>query len=266
MSSKQRLFQHTLLDVGKSCYFNSVLHEVASLPLFVLAIENTPQSQDHADSSYCLAFLKLFVPAIASLTLSPSSVLKWSSVTVGDRRMVQEDWIDFVYRLTTKFDSLYVPGALSDPGDLLEYVLSIVPGIAQMCTMDSTWTTTPPCGCRMARKEILTEECGLTITVSSNESLIPHIYKIFQHEQVSDYRCDCCGQHSSTEHPAVRQRLLRSLPRFLKISTTAPLTSAALPPDYHRHGPLRDYEMLDLSQLTPQHQRRTSRDTPYVLQ
>ncbi len=126
-----------------------------------------------------------------------------------------------VYRLTTKFDRQYVPGALSDPGDLLEYVLSIVPGIAQMCTMDSTWTTTPPCGCRMAKKEILTEECGLTITVSSNESLIHRIYKIFQPEQVSDYRCDCCGLHSRTGHPAVRQRFLHSLPRFLKISITA---------------------------------------------
>ena len=162
--------------------------------------------------------------------------------------MVQEDRIDFVCRLTTKFDKRYVPGALSDPGDLLEYVLSIVPGIAQMCTMDSSWTTTPPCGCHMARSEILTEECGLTITLSSNESLIRHINKIFQPEQVSDYRCDCCGRHSSSEHPAVRQRFLRSLPRFLKINITAPLTSAARPPDYHQHGPPRDYEMLDLSQ------------------
>ena len=51
MSSKQRLFQHTLLNVGNSCYFNSVLQVVASLPLFVLAIEYTPQNQDHADSS-----------------------------------------------------------------------------------------------------------------------------------------------------------------------------------------------------------------------
>jgi hypothetical protein len=123
MSSKQCLFQHTLLNVGNTCYFNSVLQVVASLPLFVLAIENTPQNQDHADSSYCLAFLKLFIPAIASPTLLPSSVLKWSSVTLGDWQMVQEDWIDFVCRLTIKFDNRYVPGALSDPGDLLEYVL-----------------------------------------------------------------------------------------------------------------------------------------------
>ena len=123
-----------------------------------------------------------------------------------------------------KFD-----GKRANPGDFFEYVLSIVPGIAQMCTMDSTWTTTPSCGCRMARKEILTEECGLSITLSSNESLIHHICKIFQPEQVSDYRCTCCGRHSSTEHPAVRQRFLRSLPWIMKISITAPLTSAAQP-------------------------------------
>jgi uncharacterized UBP type Zn finger protein len=246
------------LDVGNSCYFNSVLQVMASLPSFVLAIENTPKNQDHADSSYCSGFMKLFIAAIPSPTLSRSSVLQWASVTARDRRMVQEDWIDFVYRLMTKLDRRYVPSSLSGPGNLLQYVLFIVPGIAQMCTMDSTWTTTPTCGCRMARKEILTEECGLTITVSSNESLVHHIYKIFQPEQVSYYRCDCCGRHSSTEHPAVRQQSLCSLPRFLKINITAPLVSAALPPDYHHHGPLRDYEMLDLSQLTPQPQPRTS--------
>jgi hypothetical protein len=81
--------------------------------------------------------------------------------------MVQEDWIDFVYRLTTKFDSQYVTGALSDPSDMLEYVLSIVPGIAQMCSivhhgfdMDrypSLWLPYE------TRKEILTDECGLSM-------------------------------------------------------------------------------------------------------
>jgi hypothetical protein len=45
MSSKQRLFQHTLLNVGSSCYFNSVLQVVASLPSFVLAIENNPKTK-----------------------------------------------------------------------------------------------------------------------------------------------------------------------------------------------------------------------------
>jgi hypothetical protein len=100
----------------------------------------------------------------------------------------------------------------------------------------------------MVQEDWIDFVCRLT----TNESLIHHIYKILKSEQVSDYRCNCCGRHSSTEHPAVRQRFLRSIPRFLKISITAPLTSAALLPDYHRHGPLRDYEMLDLSQLTPQ--------------
>ncbi len=61
MSSKQCLFQHIPLNVGNTCFFNSVLQVVASLQSFVLAIENTPHNQDHADSSYCLAFLKLFM-------------------------------------------------------------------------------------------------------------------------------------------------------------------------------------------------------------
>ncbi len=190
-----------------------------------------------------------------------NDVLEWSSITVGDRQMVQEDWIDFVYRLTTKFNSWYVTGALSDPSDLLEYFLSIVPGIAQMCIMDSTWTSTPPCGCRTTRKERLTEECRLTKIVSSNELLVHHIHKIVQPEEVSDYRCDCCGRQSCSECPAIRQWSLRSLPRFLRINITAPLTSAGLPPDYHHHGSLRNYQGLDLSQINPRSHRRTSRYT-----
>jgi hypothetical protein len=162
-SNKQHIFQHTLWNVGNTCYLNCVMQVIASLPSFVTEIERAPQNRDHAGSSYCLAFLKLFIPVIASPTLSPSSVLEWSSATVGDRQMVQEDWIDFLYRLTTKFDSRYVTCALSDPSDMLEYVLSIVPGITQMCTMDSTWTTTPPCGCCTTLKEILTDECGLSM-------------------------------------------------------------------------------------------------------
>jgi hypothetical protein len=254
-------FQHTIKNVGNTCYFNSVLQVIVSLPSFVSSNEITLQNQDHADNSYYRALLKLFILAIASQTLSPSSALKWSSVMVGDRQMKQEEWINFVYSLTIKFDQLYVTGALSDPGDLLECVISIVPGIAQMCAMDSVWITTPPCSCRMAKKAVLTEERGLTITVSNQQSFIHHVYKIFQSEQVSYYHCDCCWRNSSADHPAMRQRSLRSLLRFLKISITAPLTSAARPPDYHHHGPPRDYEMLDLSELTPQPRRRSMRYT-----
>jgi hypothetical protein len=128
--------------------------------------------------------------------------------------------------------------------------------------MDSEWTTTSPCACRacLRQKEALKEESGLTITVTNNEPHIHHIHKIFQPE-VSNYRCDYCRRRSSTEHPAICQRSLHSFSRFLKVKITAPLTSAAPPPDYHQHGPLRDYEILDRFQLTPQPQRRPWRYT-----
>jgi ubiquitin C-terminal hydrolase len=62
MSSKQCLFQHTRLNVGNACYFNSVLQVVASLPLFVLAIKNTPHNQDHADSFLLSSILEALHP------------------------------------------------------------------------------------------------------------------------------------------------------------------------------------------------------------
>ena len=52
--------------------------------------------------------------------------------------------------------------------------------------------------------------------------------------------------------PAIRQLSLLSIPHFLRVNIVAPLNSAGLPVDYHCHGPIREYETLDLSQLTPQ--------------
>ena len=81
---------------------------------------------------------------------------------------------------------------------------------------------------------------------------MPPLLRAFSPDDVCGYRCDQCQAQSSSDRPATRQRLLLSLPRFLRINITASLTSEALPVDFHRHGPLREYETLDLSQLTPQ--------------
>jgi hypothetical protein len=175
--------------------------------------------------------------------------------------MTRADWIDFILRLTTKYDTRYVIGALADPGDLLEYFLSIVPGTGRMCAMDFKWSTRSSCVCQTAGKWTLSEERGIAISITSNAPLIHHIRAAFNPEEVYDYRCDLCQTQSSVDRPAIRQRVLLSLPRFLKISIIAPLTSAALPADYHQHGPLREFEELDLTQLAPQPQRKPARYT-----
>jgi hypothetical protein len=156
--------------------------------------------------------------------------------------MTRADWIDFILRLTTKYDTSYVIGALADPGDLLEYFLSIVPGAGHMCAMDFKWSTRPSCVCQNAGKWTLSEERGIAISINSNEPLIHHISTALNPEEVYYYRCDLCQTQSSVDRPAIRQRVLLSLPRFLKISIIAPLTSEALPADYHLHGPLREFE------------------------
>ena len=75
-----------------------------------------------------------------------------------------------------------------------------------------------------------------------------------------DERCGLCQTHSSVDRPAIKQRFL-SLPRFLKVSIIAPLSSEALPADYHLRGPLRDFEEPDLTQLASQPQRKPARYT-----
>ncbi len=106
-SGKQHLFRRTLLNVGNTCFFNSVIQVIASPPAFLAEIEQTPLPPNHAHSSYCLAFLKLFIPAIVSPTSLPSSELDLFSVKNGDCRMTRADWIDFVHRLTAKYDKIY---------------------------------------------------------------------------------------------------------------------------------------------------------------
>ncbi len=99
---------------------------IASISSFVAEIEKAPLPPKFDDSSYCLAFLKRFVPAIAAPSSEPSIKLDMSSVTSGDWRMCNADWLDLVLRLTTKYESKYALGAFAEPGDLA--CLSIVPG------------------------------------------------------------------------------------------------------------------------------------------
>jgi hypothetical protein len=142
------LFTHTLPNVGNTCFFNSVLQVIASIPSFVAEIEKAPLPPNFDDSSYCMAFLKLFIPAIAAPSSEPSIKLDMSSVKNGDWRMCHADWVDFVLRLTTKYDSKYALGAFADPGDLLDYFLSIVSGAGHMCSIDFKWITTLRCQCQ----------------------------------------------------------------------------------------------------------------------
>ena len=90
-TGKQQPFRRTLPNVGNTCFFNSVLQVIASLPAFVTEIEQIPLPPDHADSSYCLAFLKLFIPAIVSPTSLPSHELNLSSVQNGGGWMTRAD-------------------------------------------------------------------------------------------------------------------------------------------------------------------------------
>jgi hypothetical protein len=156
-----------------------------------------------------------------------------SSVKNGDWRMCHADWIDFVLRLTTKYDSQYALGAFADPGDLLDYFLSIVPGAERMCSIDFKWITTLHCKCQKQQREQTVRECGITLSVDSDATLIHHILRAFSPDDVCGYRCDQCQAQSSSDRPATRQRLLLSLPRFLRINVTASLTSETLPVDFH---------------------------------
>jgi hypothetical protein len=163
-TNPQATFQYTLLNVRNTCFFNSVLQVIASLSTFVQAIVAEPLTPR---GQLCLAFLKLFIPAIAVPSSEPNKLLDVSSVRQGDWIMTLEDWKDFVLLLTTMFDAKYAIGAFADPGDLLDYFLSIVSGAGQMCAIDFAWATSFSCGCRQKHKrEQLVSEQALTVTLN----------------------------------------------------------------------------------------------------
>jgi hypothetical protein len=112
----------------------------------------------------------LFIPAIAVPSSEQNKLLDVSSVLQNDWIMTLEDWKDFVLWVTTRFDAKYAIGAFADPGDLLDYFLSIVPGAGQMCAIDFAWTTSFNCGCRQKCKwEQLMSEQAITITLNSDK-------------------------------------------------------------------------------------------------
>jgi hypothetical protein len=141
-SASVEIFPRTLANYGNTCFFNSLLQLIASIPPFIAKILDAPLPPDYANNSYCLAFLKLFVPAIASLSSSSSKVLERPLVGNGDWHMCEDDWKDFVYRLAVRHDPNHTPGTFADPCDLLDYFMSIVPGVACMCEIKSKTVTT----------------------------------------------------------------------------------------------------------------------------
>lgn len=123
-----------------------------------------------------------------------------------------------------------------------------------MCEINSKTITTSPCNCQSQQRERTECEHGIMIPVNSDDPLSHHILKLLDPAMVCDYHCEQCDWQSTEECPAITQRVLLSLPRFLRVNITSPPTSEGIPEDFHQHGPLQEFERLNLSQLTPQFQ------------
>jgi hypothetical protein len=217
-------FRHTLPNLGNTCSFNSLLQLIASIPSFVDKILEEPLAPDHDNDSYCLMLLKYFIPAIASLSPNPSTVLVIPSIGEEHWRMTEEDLYDFVHRLAVRHDASYSPGAFADPSDLLDYFLSIVPGVARMCAFESKTTTAITCRClHQGMGESIVCDHGIVTSVDSQHPLSHHIIKLFSPESVCGFRCDQCQTLSTVENPAIRRRSLLFSPRFLRVNVTSPL-------------------------------------------
>jgi hypothetical protein len=190
--------------------------------------------------------LQHFLPAIAALSPEPNKQLDVSSVQSEGRYMDDTDWNDFVDRLT-KYDPAYSPGKLADPGDLIDYILSLASEVASQFEVHFRETMTFRCTCPGGcNTENIVAELGLTIHNSSNEPLAQQIINTFRPEPVSDYRCDWCRKQANTNCPAIRTRHPHSFPQTLRVNITASLAENALPRDFHQF-PLERFEDLELS-------------------
>ena len=93
--------------------------------------------------------------------------------------MSEEDLHDFDHKLAVRRDANYVPGAFADPGDLLNYFMSIFPGVARMCTLESKTSTTFTCRCLHQRVgERIVCDLRLVTSVDSQNPLSHHIIKL----------------------------------------------------------------------------------------
>ena len=197
--ARQQPFTRTLRNIGNTCFFNSVLQVLASVPQFVAEIAAQSPPPNTEDSSFCIAFLKLFVPAIAQVSSERGVVLDVTSVCDGEWRMEPDDWIDFVERLTIKHDTEYIVGAYADPSDLLEHLLSIVPAVERMFAIELRSTIRFPCACgRLPVRENTVRDLGLTVVVNGTDPLAHHIFNSLASEKVS-YKCEACHFQSSEE-------------------------------------------------------------------
>ena len=116
-----------------------------------------------------------------------------------------------------------------------------------MFAIDLRSTIRFPCACgTVPVRENTVRDLGFTVVVNNTDPLVHHILNALAPDTVS-YKCDMCHLQSSDERLANKQSSVLTLPRFLRITITAPRTAAALPPDRHQYGPLREYESLDLS-------------------
>ncbi len=106
--------------------------------------------------------------------------------------MNDTDWSDFVDR-RTKYDPDFSPGRFADPGDLINYILSLTPEAASLCVLQFQETLTFCCHCPGGcYTEKIVSEMGLTIHNSSDEPLAQQILNTFHPEPVSDSCCVNC--------------------------------------------------------------------------